>query len=221
MREGNFAVKLFGEGLEVDVGGVNVAVDILERFARDVAVGDHDCFQAEGFGGFADVDDVFTPDGRFVVGEGNGVAAIFYCEERDFLGGKVFGVDLIVVGFGDVPVLAEEAAHIASGGPHAEYARAGQEMVERLFFDGVNLESGGGSVTDAEESAVLIDANETETGLAGADVAVARAEIAVDATVRFRFPPKGFVESGGVLEDLERGHDPRTSEMIIRREGSL
>jgi hypothetical protein len=75
-------------------------------------------------------------------------------------------------------------------------------MIEGLFFDGVNLKSGGGSVAEADEFAALIDPDVAKTGLAWTDVAVARAKIAMDAVVRFGFPPKGIVEVGGVLEDL-------------------
>jgi len=157
-------------------------------------------------GGFANVNDVFAPDRGFVVGEGDGMAAVLEGEERDFFGRKVAGIDLIVMGFGDVPILAEETAHVASGGAHAEDFCAWEEMAERLFLDGVHLERGGGGVTEAEEFAVFIDADETETGLAGADVTMARAEIAVDTVVGFGSPPEGFVEGGGFLEDLEGGH---------------
>ena len=147
-----------------------------------------------------------------------GVAAVFFGEEGNVLRRDVFGIDLILMGFGDVPVLAEEAAHVAAGGAHAEDARAGEEMIEGLFFDGVDLEGGGGGVTQAIEFAILIDADETEAGLALADVAVARAEVAVDAVVGFGFPPKSFVEGGGGLEDLKRGHAAWTAGLIIRLE---
>ncbi len=220
VSESNFAIEIFGEGLEVDVRGINVVVDVVEGVVGDVAVGDHDGLEAVKFGGFANVDNVFAPDGGFVVGEGDGVAAVFLGKERNLLRGNAFGADLIVMGFGNVPVLAEEATHVATGGAHAEDARAGEEMVEGLFFDGVDLKSGGRGVAQTEEFAVLIDADETETRLAVADVAVARTEITVDAAVRFGFPPKGFVEGGGALEDLERRHDPRTSGDSIRRRRS-
>jgi hypothetical protein len=44
MGESDFAVEIFGEGFEVDVGGVNLVVDVVEGFAGNVAVGDHDGF---------------------------------------------------------------------------------------------------------------------------------------------------------------------------------
>src|SRR5208337_3322166 len=146
MGEGEFAVEIFGEGFEVDVGGVNVVVDVVEGFAGDVAVGDHDGSKAVGLSGFADVNNVFAPDGGFVVGEGDGIAAVLQGEERNLFGGKVLGVDLVLMGFGDVPILAEEAAHVAAGGAYAEDFRAGEEMAEGLFLDGIDLESGGSAV---------------------------------------------------------------------------
>jgi len=212
MGESDFAVEIFAEGFEIDVGGVNVVVDVVEGFAGDVAVGDHDGFEAVKLGGFADVNDVFAPDGGFVVGEGDGTAAVLQSEERNLFGGEMLGVDLILMGFGDVPILAEEATHVASSGADAEDFRAGEEMAERLFLNGINLESGGGGVAEAEEFAVLIDADKTEAGLAGADVAVARAEEAVEAAVGFGSPPEGFVEGGGFLQDLQFGHRLRLLE---------
>ena len=41
MRQRNFTVEVLGEGLQVHVRGINVVVDIVERFMSDVAVGDH------------------------------------------------------------------------------------------------------------------------------------------------------------------------------------
>jgi hypothetical protein len=127
-------------------------------------------------------------------------------EKRHLFGRKVLRADLILMGFGDVPVLAEEAAHVASGGADAEDFCAGQKMAERLFFDGIDLESRGRGIAEAKEFATLIDANETEPGLAGTDVAVAGTEVAVEAAVGVGSPPEGFVEGGGFLEDLQVRH---------------
>src|SRR5580700_18220 len=181
-------------------------VDVVEGFVGDVAVSDHDGFEASGFGGFADVDDVLTPDGGFVVSEGDGIAAVFFCENRNVFGWDVFRADLILMRFGNVPILAEEAAHVAAGGTHAEDARTGKEMVKRFFFDRVDLEGGGGGVAEAGEFAVLVGADIAEARLAVADMAVARAEVAVDTIVGFGLPPESFVEGGRRLEDLESGH---------------
>lgn len=161
--ERDLAIEIFGERFEVHIGGIDVVVDVVESFAGDVAVGDHDGFQAVKFGGFANVDDVFAPDGGLVVGEGDGVAPVLEGKLGDVFGRDVARVNLIVMGFGNVPVLAEEAAHIAARSAHAEDAGAGQEMIEGLFLDGVNLESGGSAVAEVEEFSVLIDTDEAET----------------------------------------------------------
>src|SRR6267142_414172 len=116
-------------------------------------------------------------------------------------------MDLIMAGFGNVPVLAEEAAHVATGGAHAEDAGSRQKVVQRFFFDGVDLQGSGGAVSQAIEFAAFIDADKTETSLAGIDVAMAWAKIAVDATIGFRFPPTGFVQSLRFLEDIELRHE--------------
>jgi len=87
-------------------------------------------------------------------------------------------------------------------------------MAEGLFFDGIDLESGGRSVAEAVEFAILIDADETEARLAGADVAVARTQIAVEAAVGIGSPPEGFVEGGGLLEDLQFGHGLRLLKLV-------
>src|ERR1700690_4147368 len=122
MGEGDFAVEIFGEGFQVNVGCVNVVVDIVESVVGDVAVGDHDGLQAVGFGGFADINDVFAPDGGLVVGEGDGIAAIFERKTGYIFGRNLFCMDLILMRFGNVPVLTEEAAHVAARRAHAEYA---------------------------------------------------------------------------------------------------
>jgi len=79
-------------------------------------------------------------------------------------------------------------------------------MAEGLFFDGIDLESGRRGVAEAEEFAALVDADEAEAGLAGADVAVARTEVAVEAALGIGRPPEGFMEGGGFLEDLQVRH---------------
>src|SRR6267142_4289127 len=76
MSEGNLAVETFGEGFQVDIGGVNVIVDVVEGFASDVTVRNHHPFQSILFRGLADVDYVFAPDGWLVVGECQRVAAV-------------------------------------------------------------------------------------------------------------------------------------------------
>src|SRR5437879_2377056 len=109
---------------------------------------------------------------------------------------------LIGARFRDVPVLTEEAAHVAACRAHAEDARARQKMIQRLLFDGIHLQRGGRTVSQAIEFSILIDAYETKPRLAGADVAVPRTKIAVDFPRRLQLPPTSFVQLLCLLEDL-------------------
>src|SRR5580704_15586707 len=52
--------------------------------------------------------------------------------------------------FRNVPILAEEATHVATGRPHRKYARARKEMVQRLLLDGIHLHRRRMRVTQAE-----------------------------------------------------------------------
>src|ERR1700680_1902344 len=113
---------------------------------------------------------------------------------------------LIVPRLRNIPVLAEEAAHIAARRAHAENARARQKMVQRLFLDGINLQRRRRAISQAVKLAAFIDADETKSSLAGIDVAVARTKIAVNAAVSFRFPPARFVQCIGFLEDFQLRH---------------
>jgi hypothetical protein len=79
-------------------------------------------------------------------------------------------------------------------------------MVEGFFLDRIDLKGGRRGVTEAVEFPVLIDANVAKTGLTVADVAVARAEITVNAAVGFGLPPECFAKLCDRLEDLESGH---------------
>jgi hypothetical protein len=68
------------------------------------------------------------------------------------------------------------------------------------------LQRSGMGVTEAVEFASLGRANEAEAGLPLADVAVARAEVAVHFATGFKFPPASFVKCIGLLQDSEILH---------------
>ncbi len=193
MCQRDFAIEIFGEGFEVDIGGIDVIVDVVEGFAGDVAVGDHDGFQAEGTSCFADVDHIFPPDGGFVIGEGERGAFVSASKEGNFFGRDMPGMNLVVMRLGDIPVLTKEATHVATGGAQAEDARAGKKVIERLLFDGIDLKRGGRGIAETVQLSVLVDSDVAETGLAWANVAMAGAEVTVNAIVRFGIPPEGFV----------------------------
>ena len=78
--ERDLGVELFGECFQVDVGGIDVLVDIEERLARDVAVRDHHVIEPGAVRLAGNVDDVLTPDRRLVISEGEMRDAALDCE---------------------------------------------------------------------------------------------------------------------------------------------
>src|SRR5258706_13526901 len=80
-------------------------------------------------------------------------------------------------------------------------------MIQRLLLDGVDLQGGGGAISQAIELPALIDANEAESRLTGMDVAVAWTKVAMYSSAGLSFPPTGFVPLFGLLEDLKLFHE--------------
>src|SRR5258708_33595188 len=105
MRQRNFSVEIVGKGLKVDVCCVDVVVNVVEGVVGDVTVGDHHGLQTVLSSCLANVDDVFAPDGRFVVGERDGVAAIFQGQQRHIFWRNMLRTHVIGARFRDVPVL--------------------------------------------------------------------------------------------------------------------
>lgn len=79
-------------------------------------------------------------------------------------------------------------------------------MIQRLFLNRINLNRGGRGVSEAVEFAAFIHANETEAGLAVADMAMPRTKIAMRFVIWLGFPPARFVEFGGLLQDFQIFH---------------
>jgi len=80
-------------------------------------------------------------------------------------------------------------------------------MVQRFFFNWIDLQRGGMSVTQAVKLAALVRADETEPGLPLPDVAVPRTQVAMHLTLVLRLPPSSFVEPHRLLKPREVAHD--------------
>ena len=120
MGKRDLPVEVFAEGFQVDVGCVHVVIDIMESLAGDVAITDHYGAQAVFAGSATDIHHVFAPDRRFVIGKRDRGAAVAQGELGHIFGRDMRGMDLIAAGFGDVPILAKEAAHVAAGRAHGQ-----------------------------------------------------------------------------------------------------
>jgi hypothetical protein len=79
-------------------------------------------------------------------------------------------------------------------------------MIQRFFFDGINLQGGRRTITQAIELSAAIHSNKTEAALSLADVAMPRAQVAMNAAIRIALPPLRFMQSSSFVKDRERSH---------------
>jgi len=74
-------------------------------------------------------------------------------------------------------------------------------VIERLFLHRIQLQSCGAPIAQLQQPSGLVFADEAETRLPLADVAMPRTQIAVQASVGHSFPPAREVSSG--IEDRQ------------------
>ena len=126
---------------------------------------------------------VFEEDHRVVVGEGDRPAAARHRRLGDGLGRRAILQAVERARLRDVPVLAELAGEIAAGGAEREHRGAGQEMIERLLLDRVDAEARRAAVGGEHDLVGGASAHEAQAALAVVELAIARADVALDAPV--------------------------------------
>jgi hypothetical protein len=94
---------------------------------------------------------------------------------------------------------AELAGQIASGRAERKHRASGQEVVERFLLDGVDAEAGRPSVRRQHHRIVHARAHEARAALPLVQLAIARAEIALDASILETVPP-----APGVMRSFDR-----------------
>ena len=82
----------------------------------------------------------------------------------------------VKVRLADAPVLTKATAEIATGGAKAQHAGSGQEMIQGLFFDGINGEAGGCAVAERIKFTADVLTDVAETGLAFAQATETRTQ---------------------------------------------
>ena len=143
---GDLPVEFLGERLQVDIGGVDAAEEVLPRPIGDVARGYRDGLHTDLTAGIGDVGGVLVEDHGIVVGECDGAAAESSGRGGDRLRLR-FGLQPIhLSALRDVVVLTELAREVAAGSTEGEHRRTRQEVVERLLLDRVDAETGGAAV---------------------------------------------------------------------------
>jgi hypothetical protein len=190
---GLLEVEVLGEGLEVDVGRVHLGEELAPRLGVDVAGRHRHRLHAQGVAGVGGVHRVLGKDHRVVVGEGHAGAAGVVRHLGDLRRAGLVHQPVHLAALGDVPVLAELAGQVAARGAEAEHAAAGQEVVERLLLDRVDAEARAAAVGAQHHRVAHALAHEAQAALAFVQLAVARAQVALDAAIVQHVPPAGGV----------------------------
>ncbi len=176
-------IELVGERLQVDVRRVHLRVELAPRRLVHVARGDRDGLDAARVARVGDVHRVLGEDHRVVVGERDAAAAARRRRFRDRRRRGFVRQAVHVARLGDIPVLAELAREVAARGAEGQDARAGIELVERLFLHRIDAESGGAAIGGEHHGVAVSLAHEAGAALAFVQPAIARAEIALHPAV--------------------------------------
>src|SRR6516162_5126196 len=183
MTDTDLAVEVFGERLQVDVGGVDVPVELGAGLPTHVSGRHRDGFDAQVVAGVGDISSVLPEDGRVVVGECRTATTQFVSGARDGRRSGPAGQRVDLPGFGDIPVLTKLACQVAPRGAERQHGRPGEEVVERLLLDRIDAEPARASV--ACELHLVVDpaADEAESALALVKFAGAGTYVALDPPV--------------------------------------
>ena len=193
-RAGELHVELVGESLEVHVGRVHLRVELAPRHGRDVARGHGNREDARFAARVGGIHRVLREDHRVVVSEGDARASRLDRGARDRLRGSAIHQPIHVARFRDVPVLAELACEIAPRGAEREHGAAGKKMIERLLLDRIDAESRRSPIRRQHHGVAHARAHEARAALALVQAAIARAEVALDASVVEAVPPPSRME---------------------------
>ena len=210
---GHAPVEVVGEALEVDIGSVDCAEELVARPGADPSPGDRHGQQSRLVAGDGGVDGVLGEDDRVVVGEGHPHGSHVGRGPGQGPGGGGRGEGVELPGGGDLPVLAVLARQVAARGPEGQDRRSGQHVRQGLLLDGIQDEAGGPSVGGQHDGVPDTGAHEAESALAVAQGAPAGAQLAPQPSVRHGPPPPGRVGLGDRRPGGPRGHGrpPRAS----------
>src|SRR5262249_40192344 len=107
--------------------------------------------------------------------------------------------------FRNVPVLAELAGQVATRRAEGQHRRTGEKVIERLLLDRIDAKAGGAAVGGEEDLVVLARAHEAKAALAFMQLAIARAQVALDAAVLQSMPVAARHALDGRLIHVQAG----------------
>ena len=177
MAAAKLRIERFGEGLQIDVGRVDIAIEGGPALGRDVSRGNGHGLHARLATCPGRINCIFGPNDRVVVGKGDTAATELLGSpgDRFRIGRLTASIDILRPRRG--PVLAELASEIAAGRAEREDGRARVELVQRLLLDRVDGEPGAPAIGRRDDLAVAVLANEAEPPLPRCDDTLPRADI--------------------------------------------
>ena len=183
MRAGVMPIEILGEAFQIDVRRIHVPVEFRPRAGGHVSCRDRyraDAMVAAGVGG---VDGIFGEHDGIVVRERDRRRAAPLRRVHDVIRLSIDCISIPDTGPRNIPVLAEPAAAVASGGAEAQDRGARMPMIERLFLHRVQRESRTASIRVQHDDTVMVGTHETEAPLTVAQLASARAQVALHTAV--------------------------------------
>jgi len=179
----DLAVEAFREALQVHVRRVHVPEKLLARGVGHVAGRHGDVPDPTLTAGLCDVDGVFQEDDRVVVRVGDAAAAGLDGCPGDRLRRGLVLQPVELPRLRDIPVLAELAGQVATGGAEGQHRRAGEEVIEGFFLDRVDAEAAGAAPGRQQDLVARAAAHEAQPALALAQLAEAGTQVALDPPV--------------------------------------
>ena len=181
--DADLAVEVFGERLQVDVGGINVPIELGAGRSTHVSGRHRDGFDSPVVARIGDIGGVLPEDRRIVVGECHTATTQFVSSAGDVVGSGPAGQGIDLARLRDIPVLAKLAGEVAPRSAERQHRRTRQEVVERLLFHRVDAEPARPPV--AGELHLIVDpaADEAQAALALVQLACARTDVALNPAV--------------------------------------
>jgi hypothetical protein len=188
VRAAEFPIEAIGKCLQVDIGRVHVPEKLAAWLVCNVA-GRH------GHGeyvllmtGLRSIHCVLEEDDRVVVGESHAEGTVGDGGPCDFCRRSLLLEPVEVARFRHVPVLAELAGEIASGRAERQHRRTRQEVVQRLFLDGIDAKPAGAAIGGQYHLIAGTGTHETQAALPFMEPAEAGAKVTLQTAVVNRVP---------------------------------
>ena len=183
------AVEAVAEALDVDIGGADAVLQSTQAVLRHKSVAHQQAAQAAVHGQACRGVDQLEKNCGFIVGKGHAGRAVFARQGHQVFGhGPLAGYAAIGGQLGNAVVLAEATGKIAACAACGKGARAGQKMVERLFFHGVEAHGGDHIAHQRNHAPIAVDPHAAKALFARFEATGLGAEAANHGFVRSAFP---------------------------------